>query len=111
MGLVSLLREAICPELTGRDLEGVRLEGHRHGSFIPLDIDGDGQLDHFLLYAPMGFGAVAQRALRAIRKTYSKGAAKPLFLTLAGMGKRVDFAHLGQTPVRELAEARVWTSR
>jgi CRISPR-associated protein Csb2 len=110
MGLVGQIGDAACPELTGRDLQGVRLEGNRHCSFVPLDIDGDGQLDHFLLHAPMGFGAVAQRALRAIRETYMKGA-NPLFVTLAGMGTRDDFGRLGRTEVRELAEARIWTSR
>ena len=110
MGLVSHLGESICPELTGRDRGGVRLEGHRHATLVPLDIDGNGHLDHFLVHAPMGFGADAQRALRAIRKTYAKGP-KHLFVTLAGIGTRDDFSRLGHSPVAELAESRVWASR
>ena len=109
-GLVSHVGEAICPELTGRDRAGVRLEGHRHATLIPLDLDGDGRLDHFLVHAPMGFGAEAQRALRAIRKMYAKGSARPHFVTLAGLGILREFARLGGNPVQALGESRFWVS-
>ncbi len=111
MGLVSLLDDAFCPELTGRDANRVRLEGNRHATIIPLDIDGDGHLDHILVHSPMGLGADAQRALRMIRRTYAKGGATPLFVTLVGLGMREEFSRLGTKPVPELAEASVWTSR
>mgnify|MGYP001788196319 CR=1 FL=1 len=109
--LVSKLGEAICPELTGRDEHGVRLEGHRHASILPLCLSDPGQLDHFLVHAPMGFGADAQRALRALGATYSKGADKPLFVTLAGLGMLDQFFSLGGVPLRELALSKTWTSR
>jgi CRISPR-associated protein Csb2 len=111
MALVSQLGESMCAELTGRDRLGVRLEGHRHATLVPLDLDTDGHLDHFLLHAPMGLGAEAQRALRAIRRTYARGAARPLFVTLAGMGKLDDFSRLGRRPVEALGESRIWISR
>jgi CRISPR-associated protein Csb2 len=111
MGLVSQIGEVFCPELAGRDREGVRLLGHRHATLVPLDLDVDGHLDHFLVHAPVGFGADAQRALRAIRRTYAKGEAKPLFVTLAGIGTLDDFLRLGRRPVDVLGESRVWVSR
>jgi CRISPR-associated protein Csb2 len=111
MGLVSLLGDALCPELTGRDANRMRLEGNRHATLVPLDIDGDGYLDHILVHAPMGLGLEAQRALRAIRRTYTKGGAKPLFLTLAGLGSRDEFTRLQGKAIPELAEASVWTSK
>jgi CRISPR-associated protein Csb2 len=110
MGLTSQLGDASCAELTGRDSDGIRLKGHRHATLFPLDVDRDGHLDHFLVHAPMGLGVEAQRALRAIRKTYAKGVAKPLFVTLAGMGELGDFSHLGQQPVGVLRESRTWVS-
>lgn len=110
-GLVRQLGESICPELTGRARDGECLKGHRHATLVPLDIDADGHLDHFLVHAPMGLGAEAQRSLRAIRKIYAKGAAKPLFVTLAGIGELADFVHLGPGRVAALSESCVWVSQ
>jgi CRISPR-associated protein Csb2 len=111
MGLVSQLRDAFCPELTGRDSCGVRLEGHKHATLVPLDLDEDDHLDHVLVHAPMGLGPSAQLALRCIRRTYTKGGDKPLFVTLAGIGRLKDFARLGTRPVAELAESSIWKSK
>jgi CRISPR-associated protein Csb2 len=110
-GLLSKLGDAACTELRGRDAQGVRLEGHRHAVLVPLAVDKEGQLDHVLVHAPMGLGAEAQRALRAIRSTFTKGGKNPLFVTLAGLGMLEDFLHVGSQGIAELAESRVWTSR
>jgi CRISPR-associated protein Csb2 len=109
--LLSRLGDAVCPELSGRNGDGVRLEGHRHALLAPLDLDRDGQLDHILVHAPMGLGPEAQRALQTIRRTYSSGTDRALFVTLAGLGKQADFARIGLQSIPELAEASVWTSR
>ena len=111
MGLAKHVRAESCPELTGLDVNGMRLEGHRHAVLVPLSLDAEGQIDHILVHAPMGFGADAQRALRAIRSTYTKGGGKPLFVTLAGLGKLADFQRMGSESVPELAESCVWMSR
>jgi CRISPR-associated protein Csb2 len=110
-GLVSQLRDAVCPELTGRGEDGVRLHGHQHARIVPLCLGDPAYVDHFLIHAPMGLWAEAQRALRAIRRTYTKGGEDPLFVTLVGLGKLDDFSRLGGRPLPELANARVWTSR
>jgi len=109
--LASKVNGAACPELTGLDASGTRLKGHRHASLVPLDIDGDGYIDHILVHSPMGLGAHAQRALRCLRQTYTKGADKPLFVTLVGLGMLADFRRVGNRIVPELNEARVWVSR
>ncbi len=111
MGLAKRLDGVACPELTGLDSKGVRLEGHKHAIFLPLSLDADGQIDHILVHARMGFGIDAQRALRAIRSTYAKWGDKPLFVTLAGMGKIGDFEHVGRSRLLELSESRVWVTR
>ncbi len=87
------------------------MEGHRHVTIVPLDLRRSGHIDHFLVHAPMGLGSNAQRALHMIRKTYTKGAAKPLFVTLVGMGALSEFIRLGGEPVPDLAESRLWTSK
>jgi CRISPR-associated protein Csb2 len=100
-----------CSVLTGKDAVGQRLTGHQHLHIIPLNLDArePGRLDHFLLWAPMGIDAQAQEAIFAVRKTWTKGGEKPLFVTVAGMGSLSDFQPLlGQQTLRPSC---VWESR
>ena len=77
-----------CPELTGRDEQGYHLEtGHRHAHILPIDLDGDGRLDHCLIYAPMGLGPAAQKAIRTLGRTWTKGGVGELQLAIAGHGE------------------------
>ena len=110
-GLLSKLGDATCPELTGRDAAGKPLQGHSHAVLLPLDLDDDGQIDHVLVHAPMGFGVEAQRSLRALRSTFTKGGGSPLFVTLVGLGEREAFVRVGPRAVSELGEASIWESR
>jgi CRISPR-associated protein Csb2 len=100
-----------CPVLTGKDDNGRPLTGHQHLHILPLNLDArePGRLDHFLLWAPMGIDAQAQRAILALRKTWTKGGEKPLFVTVAGMGSLKDFQTLLGNHV--LGPSRVWISR
>jgi CRISPR-associated protein Csb2 len=76
-----------CPELTGKDaLGGILQHGHRHAHTLPVDLDGDGHLDHIIIYAPMGLGAEAQRAIRTLRRTWTKGGVGELQLAVVGAG-------------------------
>jgi len=84
-----------CPELTGRDADGRALLGHRHAHLLPLDLDGDGHLDHIIIYAPMGLGPTAQRAVRALKRTWTKGGVGELRIALAGQG---ELNHLLELP-------------
>ena len=62
-----------CPELTGKDEFGKALQtNHQHAHTLPLDLDGDGHLDHILLWAPMGLGADAQTAIGRLKRTWTK---------------------------------------
>jgi CRISPR-associated protein Csb2 len=79
--------------LSGRDLEGQPLRderAHRHAHLIHLDLDGDGHLDHVLIWAPMGLDADAQHVVRSVRRTFTKGGTEPLRLALAASGSRSD---------------------
>lgn len=100
-----------CPVLTGKDDAGMPLKGHQHLHIIPLNLDarGPGRLDHFLLWAPMGINAEAQKVVLALRKTWTKGGEKPLFVTVAGMGSLKDFHPL--LSKQSLGPSRVWISR
>lgn len=69
--------------LTGCDENGKSLtEPHCHAHIIPLDLDGDGHLEHLLIWAPIGLDAAAQRAVRAVRRTFTKGGIGPLRLAV-----------------------------
>lgn len=73
--------------LIGRGKDRKPLRGrHEHAHILPLDLDEDGHLDHFLIWASMGLDASAQEAVRTLRQTYTKGRGDPLRLALAGSG-------------------------
>jgi CRISPR-associated protein Csb2 len=107
-----------CPELTGRDEAGVPLrESHRHAHLVPLDLDHDRRIDHFLIWAPMGLGGEAQAAIRRLKRTWTKGGAGDLQLALAGMGNLASLRQLGAPENRGVEEvlgpvagARTWKS-
>lgn len=102
-----------CPELTGKDEQGQRLQHeHRHAHFIPLTLDARnrGRIDHVFVYAPMGFGLLAQRALRRLRKTWAKGT-DDIAVTLLGLGNRESFREVGGNAIPELAISASWVSR
>lgn len=81
--------------LSGCDESGAPLRGrHEHAHLLPLDLDGDGHLDHFLIWAPMGLDARAQSAIRAVRKTFTKGGVDALKLALVGTGALDEFRRL-----------------
>ena len=87
VGRVGKGQQVHCPELTGKDEHGKPLrEGHRHAHVLPVDLDGDGRLDHIIVYAPMGLGDAAQFAIRTLRRTWTKGGAGDLQVALAGSG-------------------------
>ena len=91
-------------ELTGRDENGRPLQGpHEHAHINPLDLDGDGHLDHVLIWAPMRLGADAQATIRAARRTFTKGGAEPLRLALAALGNLSEFVRLPGTYGQRLA--------
>ena len=92
------------PELIGRDDDHRPLRGpHEHAHINPLDLDGDGHLDHILVWAPGGLGAEAQDAIRAARTTFTKGGIEPLRLALAATGEVRELTRLSGAYGRRLA--------
>lgn len=87
VGRVGKGQRVHCPELTGKDEHGRPLrDGHRHAHVLPVDLDGDGRLDHIIVYASMGLGDAAQQAIRTLRRTWTKGGVGDLQVALAGSG-------------------------
>lgn len=89
--------------LTGCDDRGKPLKGpHEHAHISPLDLDGDNHLDHILIWAPMGLDSNAQAAIRAIRRTFTKGGIEPLRLALAASGDLKDLGRIQKRYGRRL---------
>lgn len=85
-----------CPELTGKDEFDRPLQAnHQHAHTTPVDLDGDGHLDHILIHSAMGLGEEAQRAIRTLRRTWTKGGAGDLQVAVVGSG---DFDMLRRLP-------------
>lgn len=93
-----------CPEIVGRDETGEPLKGHVHSHLLPVDLDGDGRLDHIIMFAPMKLGARAQRAVRSLRTTYMKGGVGELQVAVAGVGALSDLRAIGAGLSRSVAE-------
>lgn len=87
-----------CPELTGKDADGQPLRGHRHAYILPVDLDGDGYLDHVLIHTHkdhgLGLGPLAQHAIRSLRRTWQKKG-QDIQVALVGAG---DLEQLRQLP-------------
>lgn len=92
----------LCPELVGRDETGEPLKGHAHAHLLPVDLDGDGHLDHFIVFAPMGLGASAQHAIRSLRRTFTKGG--EIQVAVAGAGNLSDLRAIGAGLANEIEQ-------
>jgi len=77
---------------------------------LPVDLDADGHLDHVLLWAPMGYGMNAMRAIRDLRRTWMKGGVGELQVALVGQGLRSKLPELPEGLGAFLGSARVWTT-
>lgn len=87
-GTLEKLKLGHSAALSGCDEERMPLKGaHEHAHILPLDLDGDGHLDHFLVWAVMGLDAHAQAAIRAVRQTFTKDRKEPLKLALTAAGR------------------------
>lgn len=81
--------------LSGKDAEGKALsQSHRHAHVIPLDLDADHHIDHILIWAPMGLDHEAQRVIRDVRRTFTKGGTAPLRIAVAAAGSVEEIAQL-----------------
>ena len=95
VGRVGRGKHVHCPELTGKDDQGRALRGnHKHAHILPLDLDDDGHLDHILIWARMGLGGQAQRAIRSLKRTWTKGGIGELQVSVVGSGELEDLRQL-----------------
>lgn len=114
--LVGSLKGRHHPALTGCDEQRRPLsEPHRHAHLLPIDLNGDGHLDHILIWAPMGLDGEAQSTIRRLRSTFAKGVMGPLHLAVAASAHEiVDLTALagvtGDRIRRHIGKGREWIS-
>ena len=88
-------RRVDCPVLIGKDADNRPLRSaHTHAHTLPLDLDGDGRIDHVLVFARMLLDEDAQQAIRSVKRTWTKGGGWPLQVATAGTGGLSDLRRL-----------------
>jgi CRISPR-associated protein Csb2 len=101
--------------LSGCDTQGRPLRGrHDHAHLLGLDLDDDGHIDHFLVWADEGLPQEEQEAIRRVRSTYTRGGVGALRLAWVGAGDLEDLRALpapqGLVLDRSLGAGREWVS-
>lgn len=100
------------PVFSGKGPDGLPLnDSHTHAFFLPSDEDGDGRIDHMIVYATQGFDKHAQQAVGMLKKLWGSGG-HDIYTVLIGLGHSQDYGGLatrdGQTPT--CARSRIWRS-
>lgn len=103
------------PVFSGYDAAGQVMRGahHEHAWFLPADDDGDGAIDHLLVYARGGFDVAALRALVALQQLWGRRLSATN-LMLVGLGSPDELGCLRRaargTRTSQLGTATIWES-
>ena len=76
--------------LSGKDVDGSPITGHRHAFYLPSDEDGDGRLDHVTLYAPGRFDHEHMKSIGRLSNLYGFERRPDLGLMLLGMTDQLE---------------------
>lgn len=103
------------PIFSGKHPDGSPLQGDLHAYVLPTDEDGDGFLDHLLVYCRAGFDAEARATLTGLRVIREVHAASghDLRTVLLGLWTEAELSALPPPPqqrLRPFGPARTWQS-
>lgn len=85
------------PVFSGRQPDGSPQQGNRHAIFLPADDDGDGRIDHLVVWCPGGFSPDAVRAMQRLTHLWAEeGAGEDgrYHVQLVGLGEARDMGAL-----------------
>ena len=74
LALMGIGSDEVPVELSGRDDDGPLRDDpiHRHAFYLPEDADGDGLIDHLIVYCRLGFSDAARRRLDQLARLWIK---------------------------------------
>lgn len=73
---------------SGKDREGKPLQGHRHAFFQPMDIDGDGRIDHLYVQCAEPFSDSELLALDRLRTVWQPKGRPEVHFILVSLSER-----------------------
>lgn len=83
-------------KLSGKDIAGKPLQGHRHAFYLPADEDGDGRLDHLTIWTPGGLSEREFDAVISVRELNRADGRTPIQLSYLAHGKEDDFVDVSR---------------
>ncbi len=75
----------VSPLFSGKQPDGRPLKGHRHAFVMPRDEDGDGRIDHLVVYCSEGFGRDEVAALDSFGSMWQSGGRPDIRATLLSL--------------------------
>ncbi|HYA42332.1 MAG TPA: type I-U CRISPR-associated protein Csb2 [Syntrophobacteraceae bacterium] len=75
----------VSAKFSGKTPGGKPLSGHKHAFYVPLDEDGDGRLDHLMVYAGDPFEPDELKAVDSLRSVWQPNGLPDLKLVLVSM--------------------------
>ena len=79
----------VSPVFSGKGPNGEPLTGHTHAFYLPMDEDGDGRLDHLLVYAVHPFESSELMALDRLRSVWQPGGRPDVNFVLVSLSAEV----------------------
>ena len=70
---------------SGKERDGTPLKGHKHAWYLPLDEDGDGKLDHLLIFSGIPFDKSELAALDRLRSVWQPNRRPEVNLVLVSL--------------------------
>lgn len=97
--------------VSGRDEHHqVLADGHHHAFFLSEDADGDGRIDHVILYSLDFFPPQVMTAVNSLRKIWTADHARQWEVYLEGVGSTLQAATSGREFSPLVSRARIWHS-
>jgi len=75
---------------SGKGKDGKPLEGHRHAFYLPYDEDGDGRLDHLIVYSAAPFDSEELKAIDSLRSVWQPNARPDVNCVLVRLSPALD---------------------
>ncbi|MFH1699652.1 MAG: hypothetical protein ABIE07_03610 [Candidatus Zixiibacteriota bacterium] len=79
----------VSPVFSGKHPDGKPINGHRHAFYLPTDEDGDGRLDHLLVFAAEPFNSSELAALDALRSVWQPNRLPDVNLVLVSLSPEI----------------------